>query len=220
VRSPHIDYSADALDGFISEVAEQINRPARDATGSPAPASLNAVPAQDGVTVRADALRSRVRAAIESPTHRTVSAPVERVEPKVTTDQLAQHYPTFITIDRAAFQLRFWQNLKPVKTYTIAVGQAGLRRRPAVHDRRQAGQPVWHVPDSSAWAGDLAGRVIPPGPPTRSARWMGFYAARHPRQDGSPPRHGRIARLRPNVDPGRGGALRPGPARHPIYIGD
>ena len=65
--APQLAYSADALDGFLSEVAEQINRPARDATVSPTPASLNAVPAQDGVTVRADELRSRVRSAIESP---------------------------------------------------------------------------------------------------------------------------------------------------------
>ena len=80
--APQIAYSAEALDGFLSDVAEQINRPARDATVSPAPASLNAVPAQDGVTVRADELRSRLRSAIESPGHRTVSAPVDRVKPR------------------------------------------------------------------------------------------------------------------------------------------
>jgi lipoprotein-anchoring transpeptidase ErfK/SrfK len=175
--APQIGYSSDALDGFLSEVADQINRPARDATVSPGPASLNAVPGEDGVTIRADELRSRLRAAIDSPTHRTVSAPVERVKPKVTTDQLAQTYPTFITIDRAAFQLRFWRNLKPVKTYTIAVGQAGLETPAGQYtiDDKQV-NPSWHVPDS-AWAGDLAGRVIPPGPADPiKARWMGFYA--------------------------------------------
>ena len=35
--------------------------------------------------------------------------------------------------------------------------------------------PSWHVPNS-AWAGDLAGRVIPPGPDDPiKARWLGFY---------------------------------------------
>ena len=100
----------------------------------------------------------------------------ERVKPKVTTDQLAQQYPTFITIDRAAFQLRFWQNLKLVKTYTIAVGQAGLETPAGEYtiDDKQV-NPSWHVPDSD-WAGDLAGQVIPPGPADPiKARWMGFY---------------------------------------------
>jgi len=33
--------------------------------------------------------------------------------------------------------------------------------------------PSWHVPDS-AWAGKLAGKVIPPGPQDPiKARWMG-----------------------------------------------
>jgi lipoprotein-anchoring transpeptidase ErfK/SrfK len=36
--------------------------------------------------------------------------------------------------------------------------------------------PSWHVPNS-AWAGDLAGKVIPPGPGNPiQARWMGIYA--------------------------------------------
>ena len=36
--------------------------------------------------------------------------------------------------------------------------------------------PSWHVPNS-AWAGSLAGRVIPPGPDDPiKARWMGVAA--------------------------------------------
>jgi lipoprotein-anchoring transpeptidase ErfK/SrfK len=176
--APQLAYSADALDGFLSDVAEQINRPARDATVSPTPSSLNAVPAQDGVTVRADDLRSRLRSAIESPGpgHRTVSAPADRVKPQVTTDELAQRYPTYITIDRAGFQLRLWKNLKLVKTYTVAVGMQGLET-PAgaykIYDKQV--NPSWHVPNS-AWAGSLAGQVIPPGPEDPlKARWLGFY---------------------------------------------
>ena len=221
--APQIDYSSDALDGFISEVAQQINRPARDAAVSPTPASLNAVPGQDGVTVRADGLRSRVRAAIESPTHRTVSAPVERVKPKVTTDQLAQQYPTFITIDRAAFQLRFWQNLKLVKTYTIAVGQAGLETPAGEYtiDDKQV-NPSWHVPDS-AWAGDLAGQVIPPGPADPiKARWMGFYngAGIHGTDEvsslGTAASHGCVRMAIPDVEE----LYDQVPLGTPIYIGD
>ena len=174
---PQLTYSADALDGFLGQVAEQINRPARDATVSPSPASLNAVPAQDGVTVRADDLRSRLRSAIERPGHRTVSAPVDRVKPQVTTDELAEEYPTYITIDRAGFRLRLWKNLKLASTYTIAVGAAGYETSTGVYNiESKQVNPTWYVPNSD-WAGDLAGKVIPPGPDNPlQARFMGFFA--------------------------------------------
>jgi len=174
--APQITYSADALDGFVDGVAQHLNRPAQDATVSPTPSSLNPVPAQEGLSVLTGDLRSRVRSALDRPTHRTVAAPVKRVKPDVTTDELAQHYPTFITIDRAGFALRLWKDLKLVKTYTIAVGQAGLETPAGQYtiDDKQV-DPSWYVPDS-AWAGDLAGQVIPPGPADPlKARWMGFW---------------------------------------------
>jgi lipoprotein-anchoring transpeptidase ErfK/SrfK len=62
-----------------------------------------------------------------------------------------------------------------VKTYTIAVGQAGLETpsgQYTVQDKQV--NPTWHVPDSD-WAGKLAGRVIPPGPDNPlKARWIGI----------------------------------------------
>jgi lipoprotein-anchoring transpeptidase ErfK/SrfK len=55
------------------------------------------------------------------------------------------------------------------------VGQQGLET-PAgmytVQDKQV--DPSWHVPNS-AWAGSLAGRVIPPGPDDPlKARWIGI----------------------------------------------
>jgi lipoprotein-anchoring transpeptidase ErfK/SrfK len=90
----------------------------------------------------------------------------------VTTDELAQEYPVYLTLDRASFQLRLWENLKLAKTYTVAVGQQGLETPAGTYtiDDKQV-DPYWHVPDS-AWAGE----VIPPGPENPlQARWMGFY---------------------------------------------
>jgi hypothetical protein len=175
--SPELGYSHEALDAFVADAAKQIDRDPVDATVAPTPASLNAVPGEDGTTVRARELRSRLTAAIQSPRHRTVAAPVDRVKPDVTTDELAQQYPTYLTVDRAGFQIRLWKNLKLVKSYTIAVGQAGLETPAGVYsiDDKQV-DPSWHVPNSD-WAGDLAGQVIPPGPADPlKARWMGFYA--------------------------------------------
>jgi lipoprotein-anchoring transpeptidase ErfK/SrfK len=174
--APHISYSSQAVDEFVDTIAKDVNQPAQDATISPTPSSLNPVPGQDGVQVLTDNLRNDVRGAIESVHSRTVKAPTQRLKPDVTTDQLAQKYPVYLTVDRGNFQLRLWEDLKVANTYTIAVGQQGLET-PAgtytIYDKQV--NPSWHVPDS-AWAGDLAGQVIPPGPEDPlKARWMGFY---------------------------------------------
>src|SRR5439155_4415227 len=152
--APRISYSADALDAFLGEVSDQIDRPAQDARVDPSADSLNLVESQDGVTVREGKLRDEVEAAIASPHDRVVAPRVDRVKPQVTTDELAGKYPVYVTVDRAGFQLRLWKDLKLAKTYTIAVGQAGLET-PAglysINDKQV--DPSWHVPDS-AWAGD------------------------------------------------------------------
>ena len=109
-------------------------------------------------------------------------------------------------MSRETFSLRLFERLKLVKTYRIAVGRAGLETPAGFYtiDDKQV-NPSWHVPLSS-WAGDLAGRVIPPGPddPIKS-RWMGFYngAGIHGTDDDLFPRNGRLARLHPDGDPGR-----------------
>jgi lipoprotein-anchoring transpeptidase ErfK/SrfK len=94
----------------------------------------------------------------------------------VTKRQLAKKYPTIVLVDRSGFKLRLFKNLKLVKTYPIAVGQSGLET-PAglysINDRQE--NPTWNVPNS-AWAGDLAGKSIPPGPGNPIvARWLGIY---------------------------------------------
>jgi len=107
----------------------------------------------------------------------TLAAPVAEVEPKVTTGQLADRYPTVITVSRGTFTLRLWKNLKLAKSYRIAVGQAGLETPAGLYNiQDKQVDPSWHVPNS-AWAGSLAGQVIPPGPSNPiKARWMGIYA--------------------------------------------
>jgi lipoprotein-anchoring transpeptidase ErfK/SrfK len=221
--APHITYSSQAVDDFIAEVAKQVNQPAQDATVSPSPASLNTVPGHDGVQVLTDKLRSQLQGAIESPRSRTIKVPVQTTKPNVTTDQLAQKYPVYLTIDRGAFQLRLWKNLKLVKTYTIAVGQQGLETPAGTYtiDDKQV-NPSWHVPDS-AWAGSLAGQVIPPGPEDPiKARWMGFFngAGIHGTDElsslGTAASHGCVRMSIPDVI-----ELYPQvPLGTPIYIGD
>jgi lipoprotein-anchoring transpeptidase ErfK/SrfK len=221
--APHITYSAKAVDEFVANVASEVNTPAQDATISPTPTSLNTVPGSDGVSLLTDKLRTELRGSIESPHDRTIKAPVQTLKPDVTTDELAQSYPTYLTIDRGNFTLRLWQNLKMTQSYTIAVGQQGLETPAGTYsiDDKQV-NPSWHVPDS-AWAGDLAGQVIPPGPEDPlKARWMGFYngAGIHGTDDvaslGTAASHGCIRMAVPDVI----ALYDQVPLGTPIYIGN
>ena len=76
--------------------------------------------------MRTDELRQRVEGALRSPNSRVVEAPVEKTEPEVTTEDLTSEYPSYLTIDRPNFTLRYFENLKLEREYTIAVGAVGF----------------------------------------------------------------------------------------------
>jgi lipoprotein-anchoring transpeptidase ErfK/SrfK len=95
----------------------------------------------------------------------------------VTTEELAEKYPAVVIVNRSSFQLTLYKDLKPAKTYGIAVGQVGLETPAGLYSiANKAIDPAWHVPNSD-WAGDLAGQVIPGGTPENplKARWLGIY---------------------------------------------
>jgi lipoprotein-anchoring transpeptidase ErfK/SrfK len=104
-----------------------------------------------------------------------VRVPVRHLRPDVTEDDLGAQYPSYILVDRTAFELRLFKNLRLARTYTIAVGQQGLETPAGLYDiQDKQVDPTWHVPNAD-WAGDLAGKTIPPGPDDPlKARWMGF----------------------------------------------
>lgn len=166
-----------AVDRFVDETVRALDRPPKDATVSFSGSSLGEVEGQDGVTV--DARRLRRAVARELGTvggSRTIEAQAKVVRPKVSTAQLAQEYPTVITVDRANFKLYLWKDLRVAKEYTVAIGAVGLDTPEGLYAiRNKAVDPVWSVPNS-AWAGDLAGTTVPPGPSNPiKARWMGIF---------------------------------------------
>jgi lipoprotein-anchoring transpeptidase ErfK/SrfK len=66
---------------------------------------------------------------------------------------------------------------KLVKTYRVAIGRIGFETPAGLYEiRTKAVNPAWFVP-KEAWAGSLAGKIIPPGDPENplKARWMGFW---------------------------------------------
>jgi lipoprotein-anchoring transpeptidase ErfK/SrfK len=163
---------------FVRRVRRAVDRAPRDADVSFQTASLPAIPSRAGLRVDARRLRASVRDALDSiGGGRSVRARVKVVQPKITTDRLADKYPRVVTVDRAGFRLRLFKDLKLAKTYRIAVGQVGLETPAGVyHVQNKAVDPAWHVPNRD-WAGDLAGKVIPGGVPENplKSRWLGIY---------------------------------------------
>jgi lipoprotein-anchoring transpeptidase ErfK/SrfK len=175
---PHMTYSAIAVRRFVRRVKGSVDRPVQNASVKFQTAALPAIPSETGLRVSAARLLRLVEGAIvQTGSGRRVRANVKVTKPKVTTADLAKHYPEVITIDRGAFRLRFFRRLHLKKSYRIAVGRAGLETPAGLyHIQDKQVNPSWHVPDSD-WAGDLAGKVIPPGPDDPiKARWMGIYS--------------------------------------------
>jgi lipoprotein-anchoring transpeptidase ErfK/SrfK len=172
-----VTYSRPAVNRFVRHVAAAVDREARDATVEPSGDSLDVVPAKNGRKLRDRLLTRQLNAAVLSASaDRAIAARTHPTKPKVTTKEVAAAYPTYLTLDRASFTLRFWKNLKLVKSYTVAVGQEGLETPEGLYAIQEKEEnPSWHVPNS-AWAGSLAGQTIPPGPEDPiKARWMGIF---------------------------------------------
>jgi lipoprotein-anchoring transpeptidase ErfK/SrfK len=201
-------YSRAAVTAFLERVRRAIDHPPRNASVSVSGARLVEAPARTGTTVELPRLRAEVDHALTNPVSgHVVEAPVHTVAPTVTIAQLAARYPAYIVVDRPAFKLFFYQHLRLTHTYPIAVGMAGLQTPPGLHhilDKQV--NPAWHVP-RSAWAGSLAGKVIPPGPQDPLvARWMaidtigdGIHGTDEPWSIGSAASHGCIRMLVPDV---------------------
>ena len=176
---PEVTYSERAVRRLVARVERNVEREARDARVEFQPTGFEQVRSRVGVRLHEADLRERVEQALleSDPDERVVRAKTSKTQPKVTTAELAEKYGTLITINRGAYRLTLYKRLKPVKTYPIAVGQVGLETPAGMYTvQNKAVNPAWNVPNS-AWAGDLAGTVVPGGTPQNplKARWMGIY---------------------------------------------
>ena len=173
-----VTYDTDAVERLVERVERRIERPAVSAEvrfdeGKPRP-----TPSRTGLQLRTARLKREIgEGLVALRGERVVTARARVVQPAVTTDDLARKYPAVVIVDRNRFRLTLYKDLKPAKTYKIAVGQAGLETPAGLyHVQNKAENPSWHVPDSE-WAGKLAGKVIPPDDPRNpiEARWMAIY---------------------------------------------
>ncbi|MDQ6811112.1 MAG: L,D-transpeptidase/peptidoglycan binding protein [Actinomycetota bacterium] len=170
-----VSYSHHAVHLATARVSAAVDRAPRDATVEPGASGLSEIPARDGLVVDTRQLRGRIAQALSAASARTVVVPVHRVRAAVTTSELAAKYPSYIVIDRRAFRLHFYDHLKLANTYEIAVGMEGLETPAGLHKIEwEQVDPPWYVP-KKAWAGALAGTVVPPGPgDPLKARFMSF----------------------------------------------
>jgi lipoprotein-anchoring transpeptidase ErfK/SrfK len=174
---PRVEYSGAAVAHAVRTLKTRVNHVPRNAKVVPSAKGLTVFQSQPGTTVSVGRLWRKITRALSTPgTSRVLRVPAVLAAPHLSARQLRHRYPSYIVIDRAAFKLRLYKHLRLVHIYPIAVGQLGLETPSGLyHVQDKAIDPSWHVP-LSAWAGSLAGRVIPPGPddPIKS-RWLGIF---------------------------------------------
>jgi lipoprotein-anchoring transpeptidase ErfK/SrfK len=175
--TPPVEYSKQAVVRLLDRIRGEVARRPVDAKVVLEGGRPKALPGKAGLEVEASALHRRMRAALASTTaDRRLKATTRKVQPKVTMAEARRRYGTYLYADRRTFKLVLYKDLKPVKTYGIAVGAAGQDTPTGLYRiANKAVNPVWSVPNSD-WAGELAGRQIPPGPANPiKARWLGIY---------------------------------------------
>jgi L,D-transpeptidase-like protein/putative peptidoglycan binding protein len=174
---PKLTHSRAAVRAFVERVAGRVRKAPKDASIKITVKHIFRERGHGGRVLPIAATRKAIDAQLDDPAApRNVHAPLRQVKAKVTFENLARVYNTVITIDRPNFKLRLFKGLKFRKSYGIAVGMAGLETpagRYAIQNKQV--NPAWHVPNS-AWAGSLAGQVIPGGAPNNPlrARWLGI----------------------------------------------
>ena len=146
--APSIEYSKPAVQRLIDRVRVTVAKPAKDATVDISTTSVSVKRSETGRTIDAKALKAQIQAAmIDVRAKRHLRAPLEKVQPKVTTAKLASQYPSIITVDRGALPAAPLQGPRAGQDLPVAVGQAGLETPAGRYTiQNMAENPSWHVP--------------------------------------------------------------------------
>lgn len=175
--SPTSTYNRYAITRLLNRVEKGLHREPQSATVSFANGKLTMKDGRVGLRLQRERVAQLVRTALLDPSaNHQVSAYTRKIQPKESTAEVKKKYGTVLVANRATFKLTLYKNLEVVKTYGISVGAAGHDTPAGQYTiANKAENPSWHVPNS-AWAGSLAGTVVPPGPSNPiKARWMGIY---------------------------------------------
>jgi lipoprotein-anchoring transpeptidase ErfK/SrfK len=176
---PTVSYSKTAVVRLLDRIRGSIDRDPIDAKMNFRPGGFDLQRGRDGLAIDASSLHREIDAAIVSPTaKRTFVARTHHTTPKVTTASLRKTYSTLLIVNRSAFQLSLYKDLKHVKTYDIAVGMVGLETPAGVyHIQNKTVNPAWTEPNSDWVPAADRGKVVPGGSPENplKARWLGIF---------------------------------------------
>src|SRR5215208_1106949 len=174
-----VSYSRPAVRRLVARVQRKLDREPVDASVDLESGSVEPKPSSDGRAVRAARLRRDVeRELLDAGARRVVRVRTTTVKPEVTTAELADKYPAVLIVNRGAFKLTLYKNLKPAKTYGVAIGQIGLETPAGLyHIQNKAVNPAWTMPDSDWVAPKDRGKIVPRGTPENplKARWLGIF---------------------------------------------
>jgi lipoprotein-anchoring transpeptidase ErfK/SrfK len=165
-----------AIQGAVGQAKQMLDRPAQNATLTPAGDGLSVTDEKQGRAVDSASFSGALSDQLSRAGVFQVKVPTAPSRPAVTKSQLQAQYPYYITINRSTFELKLFKNLGFTRDYRIAVGMIGLETPAGLyHIQSKSMDPAWYVPNEP-WAGPQAGKVIPPNAPDNpiKARWMGI----------------------------------------------
>ena len=122
-------------------------------------------------------MRAQVEAALRNPyAPRVIRHKLEHIQPDVTREDIANRYPTVVTIHRNGFRLRLFKDLEPVASYRVAIGMSRHATPTGRYSiANKAVDPAWSAPDKP-WAGAYRNEVVEGGSAENplKARWLGI----------------------------------------------
>jgi lipoprotein-anchoring transpeptidase ErfK/SrfK len=174
---PALRHSRGAVKAFVARVAARVRRPPRDARVRITVHRLSLRRSTSGKALAQARTRRRIEAMLDdAAAPRALRARLTTVQPRTTTAEARRAHRTVITIQRSAFRLRLFKDLRLRRSYPIAVGQPGYPTPAGLFSiTSKQVNPVWSVPNSP-WAGELAGTTVQGGTAANplKARWMGI----------------------------------------------
>jgi lipoprotein-anchoring transpeptidase ErfK/SrfK len=172
-----VQHSRSAVKAFAERVARAVQRRPRNASGHIGLRRITIRRARVGHRLDVAATRKLVDAALDDPAApKVLHQRLSRWSPAVNANDLRRRWSTVITVDKSAFKLRLFKDLKVVKSYPVAVGQPAYPTPSGLFaiTSKQV-NPTWSVPNSP-WAGELQGTTVEGGSAANplKARWMGI----------------------------------------------
>jgi lipoprotein-anchoring transpeptidase ErfK/SrfK len=172
-----VRHSRSAVKAFAERVARAVARRPRNATGHIGLRRITIRRARVGHRLDVAATRKLVDAALDDPAApKVLHQRLSRWSPAVNANDLRRRWRTVITVDKSAFKLRLFKDLKVVRSYPVAVGQPAYPTPSGLFaiTSKQV-NPTWSVPNSP-WAGELQGTTVEGGSAANplKARWMGI----------------------------------------------